>query len=103
MPCSAICSAVYKRFYSGTASAQPVWDSPYASSGLEINESIVMATVLGMTESALFGLFVISTNVKFGALGIPTLSLQLSVVSVNGKIGVRYEGPQHLACPLARA
>ena len=70
-----------------------MWDSLYASSELEINERIVMTTGLGMTESAPFGLFVTSTNVKAGDLGIPTPGLQLKLVPVNGKIEVRYKGP----------
>ena len=86
-------SRVRMFFYAGAALAQPVWDSLYASSELEINERIAMTTGLGMTESAPFGLFVTSTHVKAGDLGIPTPGLQLKLVPVNGKIEVRYKGP----------
>ena len=86
-------SRVKMFFYAGAALAQPVWDSLYASAELEIHERIVMTTGLGMTESAPFGLFVTSPNVKAGDLGVPTPGLQLKLVPMNGKTEVRYKGP----------
>ena len=86
-------SRVKMFFYAGAALAQPVWDSLYTSAELEIRERIVMTTGLGMTESAPFGLFVTSPNVKAGDLGVPTPGLQLKLVPMNGKTEVRYKGP----------
>lgn len=86
-------SRVKMFFYAGAALAQPVWDSLYASSEREVNERIVMTTGLGMTESAPFGLFVTSPNVKAGDLGVPTPGMQLKLVTENGKTEVRYKGP----------
>jgi len=86
-------SRVKMFFYAGAALAQPVWDSLYASSEREVNERIVMTTGLGMTESAPFGLFVTSPNVKAGDLGVPTPGMQLKLVTESGKTEVRYKGP----------
>lgn len=86
-------SRVKMFFYAGAALAQPVWDSLYASSEQETSERIVMTTGLGMTESAPFGLFVTSPNVKAGDLGVPTPGLQLKLVPADGKTEVRYKGP----------
>jgi feruloyl-CoA synthase len=86
-------SRVKMFFYAGAALAQPIWDSLYASSEAEVNERIVMTTGLGMTESAPFGLFVTSPNVKAGDLGVPTPGMHLKLVPANGKTEVRYKGP----------
>ena len=86
-------SRVQMFFYAGAALAQPIWDSLYASAEQEIHQRIVMTTGLGMTESAPFGLFVTSPNVKAGDLGVPTPGLQLKLVPTNGKTEVRYKGP----------
>ena len=85
-------SRVQMFFYAGAALAQPVWDSLYASAEQEINERIVMTTGLGMTESAPFGLFVTSPDVKAGDLGVPTPGMQLKLVPTHDKIEVRYKG-----------
>ena len=82
-------------FYAGAALAQPVWDSLFQSQEREIGQRIVMGTGLGMTESAPYGLFVTSPNVKAGDLGLPTPGLQLKLVphADSGKTEVRYRGP----------
>ena len=59
-------SRVRMFFYSGAGLAQPVWDSLHATAQAEVGERIVMATGLGMTESAPSAMFVNSHNVKIG-------------------------------------
>ncbi len=86
-------SRVKMFFYAGAALAQPVWDSLHETQEAEIGERIVMATSLGMTESSPFGLFVTNPHVRAGDLGLPTPGLELKLVPVNGKIEVRYRGP----------
>jgi feruloyl-CoA synthase len=86
-------SKVRMFFYAGAALAQPVWDSLYESEEREIGERIVMGTGLGMTESGPFGIFVTNPNVRAGDLGVPTPGLELKLVPVDGKIEVRYRGP----------
>jgi feruloyl-CoA synthase len=80
-------------FYAGAALAQPIWDSLFEAQEREIGERIVMGTGLGMTESAPFGLFVTSPNVKAGDLGLPTPGLELKLVPSGDKLEVRYRGP----------
>ncbi len=86
-------SRVQMFFYAGAALAQPVWDSLHAAQEAEIGERIVMGTGLGMTESSPFGLFVTNPHVKAGDLGVPTPGLELKLVPLEGKIEVRYRGP----------
>jgi len=86
-------SRVRMFFYAGAALAQPVWDSLFAHAEREVGERIVMTTGLGMTESGPFGIFVTSPNVKAGDLGVPTPGMELKLVPVDGKVEVRYRGP----------
>ncbi|MGC1173462.1 feruloyl-CoA synthase [Polaromonas sp.] len=86
-------SRVKMFFYAGAALAQPVWDSLHQTQEAEIGERIVMGTGLGMTESGPFGIFVTSPDVKAGDLGVPTPGLELKLVPVDGKVEVRYRGP----------
>ncbi|MBT0568856.1 feruloyl-CoA synthase [Curvibacter sp. CHRR-16] len=86
-------SRVTMFFYAGASLAQPVWDSLFESAQAEIGERIVMASGLGMTESSPFGLFVTSPDVVSGDLGLPTPGLELKLVPTDGKLEVRYRGP----------
>ena len=86
-------SRVRMFFYAGAALAQPVWDSLFAHAEREVGERIVMTTGLGMTESGPFGIFVTSPNVKAGDLGVPTPGMELKLVPSDGKVEVRYKGP----------
>jgi len=80
-------------FYAGAALAQPVWDSLFESEEAELGQRIVMGTGLGMTESGPFGIFVTNPEVRSGDLGLPTPGLQLKLVPNEGKVEVRYRGP----------
>ncbi len=86
-------SRVKMFFYAGAALAQPVWDSLHQTQEAEIGERVVMGTGLGMTESGPFGIFVTNPNVKAGDLGVPTPGLELKLVPSDGKVEVRYRGP----------
>lgn len=80
-------------FYSGAGLAQPVWDSLHALAEAEVGERIVMATGLGMTESAPSAMFINSPDVKAGDIGAPVPGMTLKLVDVDGKTEVRYKGP----------
>ena len=80
-------------FYSGAGLAQPVWDSLHQTAEAEVGERIVMSTGLGMTESAPSAMFTNSPNVKAGDIGAPVPGMTLKLVDVDGKIEVRYRGP----------
>jgi feruloyl-CoA synthase len=86
-------SRVRMFFYSGAGLAQPIWDSLHKTQEAEVGERIVMGTGLGMTESGPFAVFVTSPTVKAGDLGVPTVGMELKLVPVDGKIEVRYKGP----------
>jgi feruloyl-CoA synthase len=86
-------SRVKMFFYAGAALAQPIWDSLHQTQEAEIGERIVMGTGLGMTESSPFGIFVTNPHVHAGDLGVPTPGLQLKLLPVEGKVEVRYRGP----------
>jgi feruloyl-CoA synthase len=86
-------SRVRMFFYSGAGLAQPIWDSLHRTQEAEVGERIVMGTGLGMTESGPFAIFVTSPNVKAGDLGVPTVGMELKLVPTDGKIEVRYKGP----------
>ena len=86
-------SKVSMFFYAGAGLSQPVWDSLFESEEAEIGQRIVMTSGLGMTESGPFGLFVTSPNVQAGDLGLPAPGLELKLVPNEGKVEVRYRGP----------
>jgi feruloyl-CoA synthase len=86
-------SRVRMFFYSGAGLAQPVWDSLHATAEAEVGERIVMATGLGMTESAPSAMFTNSPDVKAGDIGVPVPGMTLKLVDVDGKTEVRYKGP----------
>lgn len=86
-------SRVRMFFYAGAGLAQPVWDSLHATAEAEIGERIVMATGLGMTESAPSAMFVNSPDVKAGDIGVPVPGMTLKLVDIDGKTEVRYRGP----------
>jgi len=86
-------SRVRMFFYAGAALAQPIWDDLHAVQEAEIGERIVMGTGLGMTESGPFAIFITNPQVKSGDLGVPTPGLQLKLVDSDGKVEVRYRGP----------
>ncbi|MEW6694198.1 Long-chain-fatty-acid--CoA ligase FadD15 [Tepidimonas thermarum] len=86
-------SRVRMFFYAGAALAQPVWDSLYESEVRELGMRIPMTSGLGMTETSPFALFVTSPDVRAGDLGVPTPGLEVKLVPLDGKVEVRYRGP----------
>ena len=86
-------SRVRMFFYSGAGLSQPVWDSLHATAEAELGERIIMATGLGMTESAPSAMFVNSPDVRAGDIGVPVPGMTLKLVDVDGKTEVRYRGP----------
>ena len=86
-------SRVRMFFYSGAGLSQPVWDSLHATEEATVGERIVMATGLGMTESAPSAMFINSPDVRSGHIGAPVPGMTLKLVEVDGKTEVRYQGP----------
>lgn len=86
-------SRVRMFFFSGAALAQPVWDLLHEVQESEVGERIVMGTGLGMTESSPFAVFITNPQVKSGHLGLPCAGMELKLVPSEGKVEVRYKGP----------
>ena len=86
-------SRVRMFFYSGAGLSQPVWDSLHATQEATLGERIVMATGLGMTESAPSAMFINSPDVRSGHIGAPVPGMTLKLIEVDGKTEVRYQGP----------
>ena len=80
-------------FYAGASLAQPIWDSLHRTQEAECGERIVMGTGLGMTESSPSALFINRPDVRSGDLGVPVPGLELKLAPVEGKLEVRYRGP----------
>lgn len=90
---SSLLKRVKMFFYAGASLAQPVWDSLHRTQEAECCERIVMGTGLGMTESSPSALFINRPDVRSGDLGVPVPGLELKLVPVDGKLEVRYRGP----------
>ena len=86
-------SRVRMFFYAAAALSQPIWDALHECQEREVGERIVMCTGLGMTESGPFAISVNSPNVRSGDLGVPAPGLELKLAPVDGKVEVRYRGP----------
>ena len=86
-------SRVKMFFYAGASLAQPVWESLFESAERELGERVVMTCGFGMTESSPYGLFPTSPDIKAGDLGLPTPGMECKLVPVDGKVELRYRGP----------
>ncbi|MCZ2497555.1 AMP-binding protein [Xylophilus sp. Kf1] len=86
-------SRVQLFYYAAAGLSQPVWDALHGAQEQELGERIVMGTGLGMTESGPFALFVNATGVRSGDVGVPCPGLEIKLVPVDGKLEVRYRGP----------
>ena len=80
-------------FFAGAGLAQPVWDKLEAVAEREIGERIRMTTGLGMTETSPFALCANAHQVMSGHIGLPSPGVELKLVPVDGKMEVRYRGP----------
>ena len=86
-------SRVKMFFFAAAALSQPIWDALFEVAEQEVGERIVMNTGLGMTEGCPFCVAVNSPNVQAGDIGVPTPGLELKLVPIDGKVEVRYRGP----------
>ena len=86
-------SRVKMFFYAGASLAQPVWESLFESAERELGERVVMTCGFGMTESSPYGLFPTSPDIQAGDLGLPTPAMECKLVPAEGKLELRYRGP----------
>ncbi len=86
-------SRVRMCFFAGAGLAQPVWDKLDRVAEQTCGERIRMITGLGMTETAPFAICANGDVVRSGIVGLPAPGVQLKLVPVQGKLEVRYRGP----------
>jgi feruloyl-CoA synthase len=86
-------SRVKMFFYAGASLSQNVWDSLHRAQEQECGERIVMGTGLGMTESSPSALFTTRAQVRSGDLGQPVPGMKIKLVPSEGKLEIRYWGP----------
>ena len=80
-------------FFAGAGLSQPVWDKLDRVAELACGERIRMLTGLGMTETAPFAICANGPVVKSGYIGLPAPGMELKLVPNDGKLEVRYRGP----------
>lgn len=86
-------SRVKMFFYAGASLSQSLWDSLHSTQEQECGERIVMGTGLGMTESSPSALFAVHSDIRSGDLGSPVPGMVIKLVPTEGKLEVRYQGP----------
>ena len=86
-------SRVNMLFFAGAGLSQPVWDKLDRMAELACGERIHMLTGLGMTETAPFAICANAHEVKSGHIGLPAPGMELKLVDQEGKVEVRYRGP----------
>jgi feruloyl-CoA synthase len=86
-------SRVKMMFFAGAGLSQPVWDQLDRMAEQACGERIRMLTGLGMTETAPFAICANGAEVKSGHIGLPAPGMTLKLVPVDGKLEVRYAGP----------
>jgi feruloyl-CoA synthase len=86
-------SRVNMLFFAGAGLSQPVWDKLDRMAEITCGERIKMLTGLGMTETAPFAICANAHEVKSGHIGLPAPGMELKLVEQDGKVEVRYRGP----------
>jgi feruloyl-CoA synthase len=86
-------SQVKMMFYAAASLAQPIWDSLHATAERTCGERIMMITGLGMTETAPFAICANWEAGRSGGIGHPAPGVEVRLAAVDGKLEVRYRGP----------
>lgn len=84
------CQAI---MFAGAALSQAVWDRLHAHAEASIGERVRVITGLGMTETAPSCTFAVGTDVASGHIGLPAPGVEVKLVPENGKVEVRFRGP----------
>ena len=80
-------------FYAGAGMAQHTWDRLAAVGRKTTGRDVLIATSLGATETAPFGLAWTEIETKAGNVGVPSRGLTLKLVKTAGKLELRLKGP----------
>ena len=86
-------SRVKAFMFAGAGLSQAVWDHLDRHALAAIGERICIFTGLGMTETAPSCTFALGSDVKSGDIGLPAPGVQVKLVPVDGKLEIRFKGP----------
>jgi feruloyl-CoA synthase len=86
-------SRVQAFMFAGAGLSQAVWDHLDRHAEAAIGARIRIFTGLGMTETAPSCTFALGTDVKSGHIGLPAPGVQAKLVPVDGKLEIRFKGP----------
>jgi feruloyl-CoA synthase len=73
--------------------SQAVWDKLDEHGVAACGERVRILSSLGMTETAPSCLFVVGTHARSGYIGLPCPGVDVKLVPVDGKLEVRFRGP----------
>jgi len=79
--------------FAGAGLSQAVWDQLDRQAEATVGERIRVLTGLGMTETAPSCTFALGTEVRAGHIGLPCPGVEAKLVPVDGKVEVRFRGP----------
>lgn len=80
-------------FYAAASLSQPIWDALHRLAEKTAGERILMITGLGMTETAPFAVCANWEAGRSGGIGHPAPGTEVRLAPVEGKLEVRYKGP----------
>jgi feruloyl-CoA synthase len=80
-------------FYAAASLSQPIWDALHRVAEQTVGERILMITGLGMTETAPFAICANWEAGRSGGIGHPAPGTEVRLAPVEGKLEVRYKGP----------
>jgi feruloyl-CoA synthase len=86
-------SRVKAFMFAGAGLSQAVWDHLDRHAMAAIGQRICIFTGLGMTETAPSCTLALGTDVKSGHIGLPVPGVQAKLVPVDGKLEIRFKGP----------
>jgi feruloyl-CoA synthase len=86
-------SRVQAFMFAGAGLSQAVWDRLDALGERSVGERIPVFTGLGMTEAAPTCTFAVKPGVRSGDIGLPCPGVQAKLVPQDGKLEIRFRGP----------
>ncbi|MBI5720398.1 MAG: feruloyl-CoA synthase [Burkholderiales bacterium] len=79
--------------FAGAGLSQAVWDHLDRLAERTLGERIPIFTGLGMTETSPSCTFALGNDVRAGDIGLPVPGVEVKVVPVEGKLEIRFRGP----------
>ncbi len=79
--------------FAGAGLSQAVWDHIDRHAQATVGERIFIFTGLGMTETAPTCTFAVGHDIRAGDIGLPVPGVQVKLVPVDGKLEIRFKGP----------